>query len=109
MGNTDWHRLVYFILYYFQILINKFNFKTPGREAETTTETVETTERAKTIIEGLGGKENIEIVDCCATRLRVTLKSDAPVNKQLLNSTEARGIIQKVMVYKLFMDHMSQR
>ncbi|MDT3983300.1 glucose PTS transporter subunit EIIB, partial [Staphylococcus ureilyticus] len=89
--------IVWFILYYiiFRFLINKFNFKTPGREAETTTETVETTERAKTIIEGLGGKENIEIVDCCATRLRVTLKSDAPVNKQLLNSTEARGIIQK--------------
>lgn len=89
--------IVWFILYYiiFRFLINKFNFKTPGREAETTTETVETTERAKTIIEGLGGKENIEIVDCCATRLRVTLKSDAPINKQLLNSTEARGIIQK--------------
>ena len=85
------------MIYYaiFRFLISKFNFKTPGREDEAAIETVQATDRAKTIIKGLGGKENIDIVDCCATRLRVTLKTDDPVDKQILNSTEAKGVIQK--------------
>ncbi|MGO1742122.1 MAG: glucose PTS transporter subunit EIIB, partial [Staphylococcus equorum] len=53
------------------------------------------TDRAKTIIQGLGGKENIDVVDCCATRLRVTLKTNQDVDRKVLESTEARGVIQK--------------
>lgn len=89
--------IVWFVLYYviFRYLITKFNFKTPGREDEGVTETVEATDRAKMIIQALGGKENIDVVDCCATRLRVTLNSDKAVNKTMLTSTEARGVIQK--------------
>lgn len=100
--------IVWFVLYYviFRYLITKFNFKTPGREDEGVTETVEATDRAKTIIQALGGKENIDVVDCCATRLRVTLNSDKAVDKTMLTSTEARGVIQKGNVYKLSMGHM---
>lgn len=89
--------IVWFVLYYVIVryLITKFNFKTPGREDEGVTETVEATDRAKTIIQALGGKENIDVVDCCATRLRVTLNSDKAVDKTMLTSTEARGVIQK--------------
>lgn len=100
--------IVWFVLYYviFRYLITKFNFKTPGREDEGVTETVEATDRAKKIIQALGGKENIDVVDCCATRLRVTLNSDKAVDKTMLTSTEARGVIQKGNVYKLSMGHM---
>ncbi|WP_436956704.1 glucose-specific PTS transporter subunit IIBC [Staphylococcus sp. AS1337] len=89
--------IIWFMIYYiiFRFLITKFNFKTPGREDEATTETVEATDRAKTIVQALGGKGNIDVVDCCATRLRVTLNSDEEVDKSLLTATQARGVIQK--------------
>lgn len=89
--------LVWFALYYviFRMLIQMFNFKTPGREDETTKQSVQTNERATTIIQGLGGHENIEIVDCCATRLRVTLKDTQKVNESLIQGTEPKGIITK--------------
>ena len=54
MGYTNWNRLVlYYII--FRFLIIKFNFKTPGREDKEQIESVEATERADTIIKGLGG------------------------------------------------------
>lgn len=89
--------IIWFIMYYFifRFLITKFNFKTPGREDEVTTEAVEVTDRAQTIIKALGGKENIDVVDCCATRLRVTLNTDKEVDKSMLSATQARGVIQK--------------
>ncbi|AVQ34167.1 PTS glucose transporter subunit IIB [Staphylococcus muscae] len=89
--------LVWFALYYviFRFLITKFNFKTPGREDEETVQSVEKSERVQTIIEGLGGADNIEVVDCCATRLRVTLKDGTQVDEEKLKTTESRGIIRK--------------
>lgn len=89
--------IIWFIMYYFifRFLITKFNFKTPGREDEVTTEAVEATDRAQTIIKALGGKENIDVVDCCATRLRVTLNTDKEVDKSMLSATQAKGVIQK--------------
>lgn len=100
--------IVWFVLYYviFRYLITKFNFKTPGREDEGVTETVEATDRAKMIIQALGGKENIDVVDCCATRLRVTLNSDKAVDKTMLTSTEARGVIQKGNGVQVIYSHM---
>ena len=50
---------------------------------------------SQTITEGLGGKANIADVDCCATRLRVSVKNSARVNRDLLKSTGASGVIQK--------------
>ena len=54
--------IVWFCLYYiiFRFLIIKFNFKTPGREDKEQIESVEATERADTIIKGLGGATNID-------------------------------------------------
>ncbi len=102
--NVIWVGLIYFAVYYFlfRILIKKFNFVTPGREddeAETklyTRKDVNASKEDKSamIVEGLGGVENLANVDCCATRLRVTVKDSSLVNDSLLKQSGASGIIK---------------
>lgn len=109
--------IVYFIIYYFLFgfMIRKFNYKTPGREEldeETklytrkdynakkekggkTEEKEEKSVRAANILEGLGGKNNLSDIDCCATRLRITVKEPDKVNDAALRATGASGIIKK--------------
>ena len=98
----------YFVVYYllFALLIKKLDLQTPGRDAEAEVklyrrsdynakkESVsdETSER---ITNGLGGKANISDVDCCATRLRVTVKKAELVNDAMLKSTGASGVVHK--------------
>lgn len=48
-----------------------------------------------TIIAGLGGKPNIEVVDNCYTRLRVTLIDPALVDEQQLKNTGAKAVIRQ--------------
>lgn len=88
--------IVWFFLYYitFRFVITKFNFKTPGREEDENIQVVEASERAKTIIEGLGGKDNIDTVDCCATRLRITINDPNLFNEETIKTTESKGIIK---------------
>ncbi len=87
----------WFFLYYFtfRYLINRFDFATPGREKEPMANeaTFAQSERAAAVIAGLGGKGNLEEVDCCATRLRVTVKDGSKVNDAALKATGARGVI----------------
>lgn len=119
---TSWLRIIpvgiiYFILYYviFTFLIKKLNLKTPGREDDTqevklyTKADVNAKRSAKgddgnissedtlseMITRGLGGKNNIDSVDCCATRLRCTVASADLVDDVLLKSTGASGVIHK--------------
>lgn len=119
---TSWLRIipvgiVYFFLYYFifSFMIKKFNFKTPGREeddAETKlfrkSDYLEKKGSAKQedgqkgedafsalITKGLGGKNNILDVDCCATRLRCTVAESGRVDDALLKSTGASGVVHK--------------
>ena len=106
--------IVYFFLYYFtfRFLIQKFDFKTPGREegeGETKLYTkadvnarkesgqgkATEDELSQAIARGLGGKGNISDVDCCATRLRCTVKDAGIVNDALLKSTGASGVVHK--------------
>ncbi len=47
------------------------------------------------IIQGLGGKANINTVENCITRLRVNLKDPSLINEALINRTENRGIVKK--------------
>ena len=104
--------LVYFGVYYllFTYLIKKFNFKTPGRDDE---EEVKLYTRADVnakkegqaesqdnqvsamILKGLGGQDNLSDLDCCATRLRVTVKDSSKVSESLLKSSGAAGVIIK--------------
>ena len=84
-------------------LILKFNFKTLGREddedmpeASGTGAAVGGTDakRSGLIIEGLGGRANIVELDCCATRLRVTVKDGSLVRERLLKESGCRGVLQ---------------
>lgn len=50
--------------------------------------------QAARIIEGLGGRENIEAVNNCLTRLRVDLKDMSLVNEDMLKKTGAMGFVR---------------
>ena len=121
-AKTSWMRvipvgIIYFFLYYFifKFMIKKFDFKTPGREdddVETklyTKADVNARKEAQNgaveagssdpvseaITRGLGGKKNISDVDCCATRLRCTVKDASRVNDGILKATGASGVVHK--------------
>ena len=114
----------YFLVYYavFLVLIRKLDYKTPGREAGAaaklyTRKDVEqrkkerkgtdpgqadrekfaekTGTRSREILKGLGGPDNITDVDCCATRLRCTVKDEKKVDESGLKATGASGVIRK--------------
>lgn len=102
--------LIYAVVYYFvfYFLITKLNLKTPGREAddeETKLYTRKDMENRKNasnvdmtsalILKGLGGKSNISDLDCCATRLRVTVRDSSKVADSLLKKSGASGVIHK--------------
>lgn len=87
------------VIYYFifKFLIKKFNFKTPGREdeiVEVSDELQNEDVLAATVLAELGGKENIVSLDACATRLRVTVKSNKNINKEVFKSLGASGTMQ---------------
>ena len=115
-AKTSWLRIIpvgiiYFLLYYgiFKFLILNFDLKTPGREDEDTETRLYTkadynaaketgvkgAEVSALITAGLGGKANIEDVDCCATRLRCTIKDPEKVQEALLKQSGSRGVILK--------------
>lgn len=108
--------IVYFFLYFFifKFLIKKFNLKTPGREdddeetklytkadvnarkeAEKGVVSAQPNALSAMITKGLGGAANISDVDCCATRLRVTVKDSAQVDEAVLKQSGAAGVIKK--------------
>lgn len=55
----------------------------------------ETDNISKLIYEGLGGKNNISDIDCCATRLRCTVKNGDIVDENMLKASGAHGVIKK--------------
>lgn len=88
----------------FNVLIKKLNIPTPGRagnyiEEENNKEAngnEVNDELAVKIIDLLGGRENIEDVDACMTRLRVTVKDTAVVaDEKTWKSHKALGLIVK--------------
>lgn len=111
--------VAYFFVYYFTFyfMITKMDLKTPGREEgdEETKLFTRSDFKAKTgvgpdgsspaggvsdpvsalILQGLGGKANLSDVDCCATRLRVTVVDPDRVNDALLKRSGASGVIHK--------------
>lgn len=89
----------WFFLYYFsfKFLIEKYDLKTPGREEDlslTSGKVLSNAEQTQLIFKGLGGKENIDDLDCCITRLRVTVKDGALVNEEILKQSGAQGVLQ---------------
>lgn len=99
--------IAYFIIYYFlfKFLIKKFNFITPGKEDDmeesklyTRKDLNEVKERgnvSQLILDGLGGMDNIKNLDCCATRLRITVLDSSIVDDSLLKQSGASGVIKK--------------
>jgi len=101
--------VVYFALYYFtfRLMITKMDLATPGRESDDVEPKLYTrsdfneknaasgTDVSAMILMGLGGRKNITDVDCCATRLRVTVVDEKKVDDKLLKSTGASGVVHK--------------
>lgn len=109
--------LIYAVVYYFvfYFMITKMNLKTPGREPddvepklyrrsdvnEAKAAKVKSTDKGASdvvsamILKGLGGKDNLSDVDCCATRLRVTVNDASKVMDDMLKASGASGVIHK--------------
>ena len=108
--------LIYAVVYYFvfYFMITKMNLKTPCREPddvepklyrrsdvnEATAKVKSTDKRASDVVsamilKGLGGKDNLSDVDCCATRLRVTVNDASKVMDDMLKASGASGVIHK--------------
>lgn len=106
------YAIVYYFVFYF--MITKLNLKTPGREANDEETKLYTRQDMKSkkkitgrgsdpmshgvsalILKGLGGKSNLSDIDCCATRLRITVEDPALVRDELLKESGASGVIHK--------------
>ncbi|MDD7739344.1 MAG: glucose PTS transporter subunit IIA [Lachnospiraceae bacterium] len=105
--------IVYFFVFFF--MIEKCSYKTPGREengqdaklytrkdleakkqsAKSESAADNSDRTSALILEGLGGKANISDVDCCATRLRVTVVDANLVSDTVLKQSGASGVICK--------------
>src|SRR5699024_12111005 len=109
----------FFILYYiiFRVLITALNIKTPGRDAsilgESEDVTVDTqeevaghpvsntagedkyTQKADKILIGHSGRENIDTVDYCTTRLRVNVHDDSKIDEGQLKASGAHGVVNR--------------
>lgn len=98
---------IYFFV--FRFLILKFDFKTPGREDEEKEVKLYSKEdyknkkklngenvnleKAKAFLKGLGGAENIEDINNCATRLRISVKDETLLEKdQYFKEFGAHGV-----------------
>lgn len=106
--------LVYYVLFVF--VITKWNLKTPGREdaapaaAQTSqnaagqapiqnapaseTSPNEPLSRGQQYVAALGGKENVLMLDACATRLRLEVKNPDAVDADILKQLGARGVVK---------------
>jgi PTS system N-acetylglucosamine-specific IIC component len=112
--------IVFFTLYYtlFRVAITKFNLKTPGREEDPAVEATNTntvsapvgapvpaaasvgapssdrSELARQYLQVLGGRSNLETIDACITRLRLTMKDASIVDDNQLKALGAAGVIR---------------
>ncbi len=94
----------YFTAYF---MIGKFRFATPGRlgnyttdggddEAAAENKAVSSDGQPERIIALLGGRDNIELVDACMTRLRVTVKNpDLVADADKWKAEGALGLVKK--------------
>jgi PTS system glucose-specific IIC component len=110
--------IVWFFLYYFtfKFFIKKFKFGTPGHLEDTLGNDAETASagdaelvpalvggaeegtpiqrEAAQVLVALGGAENLEEVDACITRLRVSVKDPGKVDKDRLRQLGAAGVFE---------------
>ncbi|MBM7587973.1 PTS system maltose and glucose-specific IIC component [Bacillus pakistanensis] len=106
--DTKWYLVlvvgaIWFLIYYFvfRFAILKFNLKTPGREDKNVNKEQEETIRkgsdynAQKVLNAIGGKENIQSLDNCITRLRLVVDNMKKVNeKALKEECGALGVVK---------------
>jgi PTS system D-glucosamine-specific IIC component len=110
----------YAVLYFitFKFFIMKWDLKTPGREDDdeevkmmskadyqkatgvgvaggNAALPADFDQKSATILKGIGGVDNVTEIDCCATRLRLTLIDGSKVDEGILKSTGAGGVVIK--------------
>lgn len=86
----------------FRLLITVFKFKTPGREEDeisdeekhATLSNGDYASVAATILDGLGGKNNVISLDNCITRLRIEIKDYTAVDEKKIKSSGVSGVIR---------------
>lgn len=109
--------LIFFVVYFvvFTVLIRVFDMRTLGRDdsvdlVENRSGSVEQSgtaaprdggriedeyaERAAGILAAIGGRSNVEAVDSCATRLRLSVKDSSDIDEGALTRCGARGVIR---------------
>lgn len=92
--------IIYFLVFYY--LIPLLKLPTPGRETEEDPALVNDDEEedadlgrgAALIIEGLGGVENIDSLEHCATRLRAIVRDPDSVDESRIRQAGIAGIIR---------------
>ncbi|WJY26916.1 N-acetylglucosamine-specific PTS transporter subunit IIBC [Sporosarcina trichiuri] len=91
--------VLYFIIFYF--LIVKLDLKTPGREDDDDVSSEEAVYgddivevKAYHTIEALGGISNIQAIDYCTTRLRLTVKDSDIIDEKELKRYGAMGFMK---------------
>lgn len=98
--------IVYAFAYYFvfKTVILRRNVKTPGREEDSDSSTSDTNVKkthdenknstGDTIVNALGGVENIQSIDNCFTRLRLVLVDSKNIDEKTLKETGAAGVMK---------------
>lgn len=97
--------IIYAVIYYvvFRLLIRWMNLKTPGREEGGENENEDAgriksrsddDDLAKKVLAAIGGKENIDRLDACITRLRMTVKDEDKLDSEQLKKLGASGVIK---------------
>lgn len=107
--------IIYFFVYYgvFRFLILHFDLKTPGREGSGEVTRLYTKkdmrkrkgkmqygrihdlELTMMISRALGGKDNFYDLDCCATRLRCSLRNPELVSEKMIRKSGSSGILRQ--------------
>lgn len=89
--------LAYAALYYtvFSVAIRVLNLKTPGREddSESAAATETGSELARQLLVAFGGQGNIDAIDACITRLRITVKDTSKVDQEAIKALGATAVL----------------
>jgi PTS system, glucose subfamily, IIA component len=110
--------IIFFFIYFgiFYWAIKKFDIKTPGREDDDAVafagagfisdQGFDEAEKpqngskdkyqimADKFYKAIGGNDNLEVIDYCTTRLRLTVKDTEPVNEKEIKRAGARGVVK---------------
>ncbi|MBP0590257.1 PTS glucose transporter subunit IIBC [Paraburkholderia sp. LEh10] len=91
---------IYAVIYYgvFRFMISRFDLKTPGREDDTveavTVSPAGAGGRSRDLVLAFGGRANIQSLDACITRLRISVNDPSLVDDRKLKALGAAGVVR---------------